>query len=285
MAAKIPLERVGEMLKAALAELKAVGGEAKLKDLFERVEPKLNLSAYEKSAYEKSGYLRWQVKIHFYSIACVKAGYIQKSGGRWILTPKGEQALEMPAADFIQAANNEYRVWKDTQPATVSGEAVVAGSDQPETEDEENLVRQTAYEQAVEHARTEIEDHINGLGWYDFQKLVGELLRAMGYQVPFVAPPGRDGGIDVIAYKDPLGTTAPRIKVQVKHRDQKATVREVRELEETSRLLLFAFQAARTGIEALPISVWACQCVRKPDRSCLIARSRKECLAGKNRVG
>lgn len=53
----------------------------------------------------------------------------------------------------------------------------------------------------------------------------------MGYHVPLVAPPGRDGGIDIVAYKDPLGVTAPRIKVQVKHRDQKLTVREVRELE------------------------------------------------------
>ncbi len=53
----------------------------------------------------------------------------------------------------------------------------------------------------------------------------------MGYHVPFVAPPGRDGSIDIIAYKDPLGTSAPRIKVQVKHREQKLAVREVRELE------------------------------------------------------
>ncbi len=52
----------------------------------------------------------------------------------------------------------------------------------------------------------------------------------MGYHVPFIAPPGRDGGVDAIAYKDPLGTVAPRIKVQVKHKEQKATVREVREL-------------------------------------------------------
>src|SRR5262249_7819332 len=44
-------------------------------------------------------------------------------------------------------------------------------------------------------------------------------------------PPGRDGGVDVIAYKDPLGTVAPRIKVQIKHKDQKVSVREVRELE------------------------------------------------------
>jgi predicted Mrr-cat superfamily restriction endonuclease len=35
----------------------------------------------------------------------------------------------------------------------------------------------------------------------------------------YVAPPGPDGGIDLIAHTDPLGTTGPRIKVQVKRRD------------------------------------------------------------------
>jgi len=50
-----------------------------------------------------------------------------------------------------------------------------------------------------------------------------------------VAPPGADGGVDVTAYKDPLGTVAPRIRVQVKHREQKVTIKEVRELEAVLR--------------------------------------------------
>ena len=52
----------------------------------------------------------------------------------------------------------------------------------------------------------------------------------MGYFTPFIAPKGRDGGVDILAYSDPLGTVAPRIVVQVKHRQQKATVQEIREL-------------------------------------------------------
>jgi restriction system protein len=98
-------------------------------------------------------------------------------------------------------------------------------------DDEDKVVRQTAYDQAVDQARSEIEHHINDLGPYDFQKLVAELLIGMGYHVPFVAPPGRDGGIDLMVYKDPLGINPPRIKVQVKHREQKLSVKEVRELE------------------------------------------------------
>jgi restriction system protein len=226
MAAKIPIERVGEIMKIVLTELKNAGGEAKLKDLFERSEPRLKLSEYEKAVHEKSGYIRWRSVVHFYSIDCVKAGYLQKASGRWSLTPEGEKALKLPAAEFIKSAVQQYRAWKANK-ANPEEQA----PEVPEEPEDEKLVRQTAYELAEAQARSEIEDHINNLGWYDFQKLVAELLTAMGYHVPFVAPPGRDGGVDVIAYKDPLGTVAPRIRVQVKHREEKVKVGEVRELE------------------------------------------------------
>jgi restriction system protein len=52
----------------------------------------------------------------------------------------------------------------------------------------------------------------------------------MNYYTPFVAPKGKDGGIDVIAYRDPLGTITPRIKVQIKHREVSASVQEIRQL-------------------------------------------------------
>lgn len=210
-------------MKAVLTALKDVGGEARLKQLLELAEAKLDLTSYEKETFEKSGYIRWHTYIHFYSIDCVKAGYIQKAAGIWYLTPQGEEALKLPPEEFMRSAQEKYRAWKKAQSAS--------HIDVVENEDSEEVFRQTAYEQAVEQAQTEIEERIKNLGWYDFQKLVEELLIAMGYHVPFVAPPGQDGGIDIVAYKDPLGTTTPRIKVQVKHREQKVTVREVRELE------------------------------------------------------
>jgi len=52
----------------------------------------------------------------------------------------------------------------------------------------------------------------------------------MGYFTPFVAPPGKDGGVDIQAYRDPLGTVSPRIKVQVKHKAAAASVQEMRQL-------------------------------------------------------
>src|SRR3712207_1854690 len=97
MARKFSYERIGGIMKAVLTELKDTGGQARLKDLLDRAEPKLNLTEYEKAPYEKSGYIRWRAVVHFHSIDCVKAGYIQKSGGKWHLTEVGEAALSKPS--------------------------------------------------------------------------------------------------------------------------------------------------------------------------------------------
>lgn len=50
----------------------------------------------------------------------------------------------------------------------------------------------------------------------------------MGYHVSWVAPPGLDKGIDILAHTDPLGTSVPRIKVQVKRREGKVTAEGLR---------------------------------------------------------
>jgi restriction system protein len=225
MAARISLDRIGEIMKAVLLELQAMGGEARLRDLFRATELKLALNDYERATLEKSGFIRWQSVVHFYSINFVKSGFLRKEGGRWYLTETGREALKLSPGNLIRRAGEGYDQWASTRQANPPVEKAAEDSEA------EQIERQTGYEQALEQARSEIEEHINAMGPYDFQRLVAELLMAMGYHVPFVAPQGPDGGVDVVAYKDPLGTTAPRIRVQVKHREQKVTVHEVRELE------------------------------------------------------
>ena len=211
-------------------ELKNAGGEARLKDIFPRAETKLDLSDYEKAVYENSGQIRWQSVVHFYSIGCVKAGYIVKSGGKWRLTNLGESAIKKHDKEFILGAIEGYRAWKKAKELHAS-----EVDDEVEDEESDAIARQTSYEQAFEQARQEIDDHILALGPYDFQNLVSELLIAMGYHVRHVSPPGPDGGVDIIAYTDPIGANAPRIIVQVKHRQNKATGKEVRELDSLLR--------------------------------------------------
>jgi len=59
---------------------------------------------------------------------------------------------------------------------------------------------------------------------YEFQSMVAALLRAMGYHINWIAPPGKDGGVDILVTGDPLGTRPPRIKVQVKRQKQSVNV-------------------------------------------------------------
>ena len=68
MEGRMPLARVGEIMKTVLSELRDAGGQARLKELLQRAEPKLRLSDYEKEPYAKSGYIRWRAIVHFTTV-------------------------------------------------------------------------------------------------------------------------------------------------------------------------------------------------------------------------
>lgn len=219
--AKIAEERRGQYMQTALRIIHENGGQMPARDVVRETGGKLNLTEYERERHEKTGYIRWESILHFISIGCKKAGWLRKKQGIWYITDEGIESLKLSPLEFKKAINKKYREWKESQ-----GEEVIESRE----ESDENIAQKTAFEQALSRARGEIEDYINNLEPYTFQDLVAALLRGMGYYTPFVAPRGRDGGFDILAYKDPLGSVGPRIKVQVKHRDQKVTEKEVREL-------------------------------------------------------
>jgi restriction system protein len=64
-----------------------------------------------------------------------------------------------------------------------------------------------------------IKDRIAQLDWEEMQELMAGILRAMGFKTR-VSPAGADRGKDIVASPDGLGLSAPRIKVEVKHRAQ-----------------------------------------------------------------
>lgn len=73
-------------------------------------------------------------------------------------------------------------------------------------------------EDAEETAWDEIRSRVARMDPFDFQDLVGALLEAMGYHLVWIAPPGPDGGMDLLAQSDPLGARGPRVKGQVKRK-------------------------------------------------------------------
>jgi restriction system protein len=96
---------------------------------------------------------------------------------------------------------------------------------------DKNQLQKANLEQLEDQAKSGLKEFIAKKNAYDFQDMVAALLRAMGYFTPFVAPKGPDGGLDIVAYQDPLGTKAPRIKVQVKHKpDASVPVGDIKNL-------------------------------------------------------
>ena len=170
--------------------------------------------------YESTGTPRFEKIIRFATIDCVKAGWLAKNKGIWSIPDAGKKAFAdfHDPEDFYRKATQLYREWKagapTTQPQAVSLEELSPA----ETAKAEASI---TYEQADELAWNEIENHLRAMPPFDMQDLVAGLLKALGYHVEWVSPPGKDGGIDIIAHTDALGTQAPRIKVQVKGGSQK----------------------------------------------------------------
>lgn len=65
-----------------------------------------------------------------------------------------------------------------------------------------------------------------------FEEFTADLLRTLGYQARVTAY-SQDGGVDVIAHKDPLGVEPPLIKVQCKHITSSVSAPEVQQLAGT----------------------------------------------------
>ena len=173
----------------------------------------------------RTGYFRWWSILHFHSIGLVKAGWVVKKKGRWYLTNEGEESLHMGEIEHYLAASSAYRSWQAKNPKQQSDEIKDAIDEEGEATQET-----VTFDQIEQIADEGMRNHILAQNAYEFQDLVAALLRGMGYHTPFVAPRGKDGGIDIIAYRDPLGASSPRIKVQVKHRETTAGVKELREL-------------------------------------------------------
>lgn len=216
-------ELAAKVIFAALQIINEKGGQAPGREVISEVERRVALDDWAKATYEKSGYVRWQSILHFFSIDCIKAGYLVKKKGVWYLTPEGESALKLGEVGLLNAATAAYRNWKnENQPAEAVEDQDVS---------DEGQQGQEATIQGIEQLAIEgLKKQINHKNPYEFQELVAALLRGMSYYTPFVAPKGKDGGIDVIAYRDPLGTVTPRIKVQIKHREASASVQEIRQL-------------------------------------------------------
>lgn len=209
-------------MHAALSVLKKNGGEMLSRPLMDEVEKLITFTPWELETTTRGG-IRWQNIYHFSSVDYVRAGYLIKKNGTWYITPEGEKAILLPPEEMENNAIQAYRKWRKENPSVDNPDDI-----EEIVESKETILN---LEELEERALTGIRDYIRKKNPYEFQDLVAALLRAMDYHTPFVAPRGKDGGVDVLAYVDPLGAQTPRIKVQVKHYpDNPIGVKEIRSL-------------------------------------------------------
>lgn len=210
-------------LFAVMQYMKANGGTIATKEINNIVQKNVKLSEWEQERAGRLQNIRWWTMTQLYSIDYNEAGYILKKQGSWYLTPEGEEVIKQQDAEqILRKANAAYRKWRQGKKMD---EDDTTGDETPEKETIINI------EQLEEQANEGIRQYIKAKNPYEFQDMVAALLRAMGYYTPFVAPKGRDGGVDVIAYIDALGAKVPRIKVQVKHMpDDSIPAKDIRSL-------------------------------------------------------
>lgn len=167
------------------------------------------------------------IATRFWTVNCVKAGWMVKSRTAWQITPEGRAVYDSVTdpGEFARESQRQYEAWKRDQADLVDQPAEDFGTDSSDTE---VLTETMSVEIAEEAAWSSIQAHLTTMDPYEFQDLVAALLQAMGYHVGWVSPPGPDRGLDIVAYTDPLGATGPRIKVQVKRRQDKTNVDGIR---------------------------------------------------------
>lgn len=214
--------RRGELLRSVFDVLADHPEGIKGRDALAEVEKRLGMTNFEAENYPGSDVRRFEKSIRFVTINAVKAGWMVKEAGVWTPTEEGLEAhvTYSDPEQFLLEAQKLYRKWAEAQPTRED--------DEDDASEQEISTTSVTLERAEEASWEEVRGILHQMDPYEFQHLVAGLLRGMGYYVDWVAPRGKDGGVDILALSDPLGTKGPRVKVQVKREEGKTSATTLR---------------------------------------------------------
>jgi restriction system protein len=194
------------------------------KDLFSRLDEVLPPTEFEDRNYESNGNRRRPYIVRFSTIGLVKAGWLIKNQGTWSITEDGAEALnKYKTPDELQFQSG--RMYKEWKLGRVEDDPF---NDISESQHDQQIEMVDSIEEAEDNAMSIITQYMGSMEPYLFQDLVAALLVGMGHHIGWVSHPGKDGGLDIVAFQDPLGMTGRRIKVQVKRQSDKAGAESIR---------------------------------------------------------
>ena len=216
-------KRRGELLRGVFDVLADHPEGIRARDALAEVESRLGMTDFEAANYPGTDVRRFEKSVRFVTINAVKAGWMAKEAGVWLPTEEGlgaHRAYSDPE-QFLTEAQKLYREWAEAQPPK---------TEEQDAKDAEEEISETSVtlERAEEASWEEVREVLHRMDPYDFQQLVAGLLRGMGYHVDWIAPRGKDRGVDIVALSDPLGSKGPRIKVQVKRERDKTSATTLR---------------------------------------------------------
>lgn len=128
--AEITRKRIGELVRNVFALLLDHPEGLPAKEILAQLENRIQLTEFERSDYPNHpGVRRFDKIVRFATIGPVKAGWLIKTKGKWILTEEGKNAYKeyKDPEQFARKAAELYRHWKAGQPESIddSGEAPV----------------------------------------------------------------------------------------------------------------------------------------------------------------
>jgi restriction system protein len=198
-----------KLIYSAMTHLRDHGGEMKAADIFDALPAKVELDDWATETIESNGLTRWRTYVHFFSVDAVKSGFLTKTKGVWRITPEGIEALKLGEKGYFLCAQQGYRAWKKQQLSQSDSSNMVlvddVVADQIPPEEQFDRLRRTIHSALS----AEILERIKSNSWQFFERLVIELLLAMGYGGVggngLALQRGSDGGVDGFINQDKLG--------------------------------------------------------------------------------
>jgi restriction system protein len=198
--AEIAPQRIGEFLRIVFLRLWQESAGLSVGETLAHIPQTTVLTDYEMEYIPSTHTPRYEGIVRLATIPYVRAGWLVKNKGRWLLTDEGKQACKgfTNAEAFYKESARIFEEWRENR-----------------------SLLSLATQEAEENAWEQIRAYLLEMKPYEFQLLAGDLLTAMGYSMGWVAPPQKDRGfVNFIVCTDPLCLSLPRIKVHILHSGQ-----------------------------------------------------------------
>src|SRR5436305_15052581 len=110
---EVTRQRTGELLRGLFKILLDHPEGLQARDALRELAAKVPPTEHEKGIY-KTGGRRYDFVVRFGTVDCVKAGWMVKSKGRWLVTDEGKRAWETykEPDEFCRRAAHLYSQWR-----------------------------------------------------------------------------------------------------------------------------------------------------------------------------